>query len=529
MWLLPVGKMATPTGAHAATQPHHYAWWFPGSPVRVHLDLRVIEGLQERLRDTGHGTDEHGLLFGRVQEGTTEILEFRPAFDRSVPEMIVELSPQPGKRLVGYYRTGDALRLSAEDLSLFKTFFGKPYHVFLMMQPTGFGPANATFFFSQGHQKVSEFPFLEFPLDASLLATEERDRLLRCRQASEHAAPAPEPSSPEPLKPQKRRRIFPKVAFAAAATVLLPPALWFANARFREGSTRAWNAIWITPRPPQPAPVSAPPPSQPSLGLQVRRQAEDLKLSWDHGSPTVIAATSGLISIEDGTLKRKIPLDGQQLRWESILYAPISDQVLIQLTLTGPTGDVTESVRVIRGQEIPRYATPAPTPQSLPADRVPIAQASKPFTAPPVVKNNAPASLSLSAPPILPAGQERPAYAISAPVAPPRPLPPSTPAPAASVTPSLPPYNPPVPIRKILPAYPPELKGVTSKPTVVSIRVVIDAGGKVLKVEPLPQQNVHQLFVREALHAAQLWHFQPARRGGIPVASESVLRFSFTQ
>ena len=81
----------------------------------------------------------------------------------------------------------------------------------------------------------------------------------------------------------------------------------------------------------------------------------------------------------------------------------------------------------------------------------------------------------------------------------------------------------------MLPTYPAELKGVSSKPTIVSIRVVIDTGGKVLKAEPLPQQNVHQLFIREALHAAELWRFQPAQRGGKPVASESILRFSFTQ
>jgi TonB family protein len=519
--------MAT-TGTHAETQPRHYAWWFPGSPVRVHVDLRVIEGLQKQLRDTGHDADEHGLLFGRVQEGATEILEFRPAFNRSVPEMIVELSPEPGKRLVGYYRTGEILRLNEEDLSLFKTFFGKPYHVFLMMQPNGFGPANATFFFSQGNQRVSEFPFLEFPLDASLLATEERDRLSRCRQATELPAVAPEPLPPGSVKPHKQSHIFPRVAAGVVAVaVLLLPALWFTNAPFRERSTRAWNAIWSVPRqPPQPSPVSTSPP-QPVVGLQVRRQAEDLKLTWDHDSPAVTAATSGFISIEDGTLKRKISLDARQLRGESVLYAPVYDQVLIQLTVTGPTGDATESVRVIRGQEIPKYSSPVPAPQ-LPDTRVPIAQASRPFTAPPVVKS-APAPPSLSEPPVLSGGQEHPAYALSAPVAPPRPLPASTPAPALSATASVPAYYPPAPVRKVTPTYPPELKGVSSKPTVVSIRVVIDKTGKVIKVEPLPQQNVHQLFVREALHAAELWRFQPARRGDEPVASESVLRFSFNQ
>ena len=70
---------------------------------------------------------------------------------------------------------------------------------------------------------------------------------------------------------------------------------------------------------------------------------------------------------------------------------------------------------------------------------------------------------------------------------------------------------------------------MSSKPTVVVIRVAIDKAGKVVKSEPLPQQNVHQLFIREALHAAELWRFQPARRGDEPVASESVVRFSFIQ
>ena len=523
MRLLPVGEMAI-TGPHAAAQPRHYAWWFPGSPVRVHIDLRVIEGLQARLRDTGYGADEHGLLFGQVQEGATEILEFQPAFDRSVPEMIVELSPEPGKRLVGYYRTGDALRLSAEDLSLFKTFFGKPYQVFLMMQPNGFGPANATFFFSQGHQKVSEFPFLEFPLDASLLASEERERIFRCRQASEQPAAAPEPLPPEPVKAQKQKRIFPRLALGTVAVaVLLVPALWFTNPPFRESSIRVWNAMRSAIRQPQ-APAASSSSPQSGVGLQVRWQAKDLNLTWDHESPAVLTAASGSISIEDGSVKRKITLDAQQLRGESILYSPVSNQVLVQLTLATPAGDVTQSVRVIRGEQITTHPV-ASTPQP-PDARIPIAQAFKPFTAPPVVKSAA-APAPLNEPPVLRGSQERPTYAISAPVAPPQPLPAVTP--AGSVTTLPPAYNPPVPVRKILPAYPPELKGVSSHPTIVSIRVVIDKGGKVLKAEPLPRQNAHQLFVREAIHAAELWRFQPARRGDEPVASESVLRFSFSQ
>jgi hypothetical protein len=187
------------TATCASTDPRHYIWWFPGSPVRVHVDLCVIEGLQARLRDPARGIVEHGLLFGRVFEGAIEISEYQPVSNRSVPDAIAELPAAPRQRLlIGYYRTehGESLRLNGNDLLLFKTFFGKPYQVFLLIQPKAFAPPNATFFFSRGDRKISEFPFLEFPLDVSLLATEERELISRRRQPTapsitvEHSLPA---------------------------------------------------------------------------------------------------------------------------------------------------------------------------------------------------------------------------------------------------------------------------------------------------------------------------------------------------
>jgi TonB family protein len=86
-----------------------------------------------------------------------------------------------------------------------------------------------------------------------------------------------------------------------------------------------------------------------------------------------------------------------------------------------------------------------------------------------------------------------------------------------------------VPLREVAPAFPFELRSLSLKPTVVAVRVTIDKTGKVQKVEPLPQGNIHRLFIMEAVHAAQLWKFQPARRGDEPVPSESVLRFTFNQ
>jgi hypothetical protein len=153
----------------------------------VHVDLCVIEGLQARLRDQQCGRVEHGLLFGRVLQGAIEIFEYQPVSQGGVAETIAALAAEPRQRLlIGYYRSehSEALRLNENDLFLFKTFFGKPYQVFLLIQPNAFAAPNATFFFSRGHRKISEFPFLEFPLDVSLLATEEWDRSPGCPPAT---------------------------------------------------------------------------------------------------------------------------------------------------------------------------------------------------------------------------------------------------------------------------------------------------------------------------------------------------------
>jgi hypothetical protein len=168
------------------------------------MDFSIVQGLQERLRDPRRGIAQQGLLFGRVFEGAIEIFEYQPISNRSVPETLAKLSADPRKRLlVGYYRTepGEELRLNEDDLFLFKTFFGKPYHVFLLIQPKAFASPNATFFFSRGDRQISEFPFLEFPLDVSLLATEERDPISKYPQTAgqttvrsitvvEHSSPA---------------------------------------------------------------------------------------------------------------------------------------------------------------------------------------------------------------------------------------------------------------------------------------------------------------------------------------------------
>ena len=441
--------------------------------------------------------------------------------------------------------------MNEDDLFLFKTFFGKPYHVFLLIQPNTFAAPNATFFFSHGDRKISEFPFLEFPLDASLLATEERDRISRLQQATEQPMAVQHSLRLDAGRIPRRRGTLLKIATGMLLAGFLLAAGWIGIPVLRQRFSLVWSAI----RKAQPVPQSSTPASSyshPHIGLQVRRQDRDLELTWDRESAWVAAATSGLISIEDGAVKRQISLDSQQLRGESILYSPTSDQIRIELTVTASTGAATESVRVIQGEAIPTHSVSAfrsppdaVKPPETPAEPIRLAQPPKPFIfIPAPIAKPATSPTPLNEPPVLSGNSDSPvspfvSFAVPQTLAPPQPTPrailtePARKEPSATRTPTeastTATYHPPVPITKVQPTFPFELKSVALKPTIVDVRVTVDANGKVLKAEPLRPENIHRLFLREAADAARLWRFHPALRGDQPVSSELVVRFTFSQ
>ncbi len=537
---------------YPVTVPRHYVWWFPGSPVKVYLDLHVIEQLQERLRDTGPGVTEQGLLFGSTPEGATEVSDFEPAYNRSVPDMIAALPEEQRKHLlVGYYRAewGDTLRLNENDSSLAKQCFAEAYQVFLVIQPNGFAPPNAAFFFHDGSHQMAELALMEFPFDASLLATEERDRIRRSQQATiEQPVAIQPPTFPESNGPRtagrgvlKKAALFLFAVVIGAATLINIPSL-------QERLSPIWKAF---SNPPTTTAPSAPPSSHPVIGLHAKRQDRDLELTWNRESAWIATATSGLISIDDGSSKRQIALDSKQLRDGSILYSPATDQVLIQLAVSTPTGAVTEAVTVIFAQsdkpqthsvEVSGPFSGAALGQRAGSNSTPAVQAPKPFTLPPTTNPRSPMAPPLNEPPALwsnpnpvPAPASIDIVQTSGPPLMPRSAASKEPLedapsnslhpPAASTSPA---YHPPVPTRKITPEFPMELKSVIIKPQVVEVRVTIDKTGKVLRAEPVNQGNIHKLLIDAALRAAPFWKFQPARRGEEPVLSETILRFVFT-
>ena len=264
------------TESYAPTGCSYYAWWFPGSPVRVHLALEVIRRLRERLQLDQKMTGE-GLLFGKVAEAATEVLDFQPAAGR-VLEAIASLCRDGGQpMLVGYYRIelSDSLRLTGADLELAQACFTKPYEVFLVIQPTGFGPPNASFFFHDKNGKMAEFSLLEFPFDPSLLAGEERERLRRSHKAAATRLAAPELSAPQPTAPG-RRSGGRRMVVAGLILVGFLSAGWGISTN--RGALQTW---WSRPSRETPVDPTAVPTLSLATGLRAKRENGDVQITWN--------------------------------------------------------------------------------------------------------------------------------------------------------------------------------------------------------------------------------------------------------
>jgi hypothetical protein len=554
--------MAT-TDTLAPADPKHYVWWFPGSPVKVHLDLGVVQRLKDGLRGTEAGISGEGLLFGRVKNGAAEILDFQPASNGNLPKMIAALPNDHGKRfLMGYYRTekSDILQLNAKDVALAEECFRKPYHVFLVIHSNGFASPNATFFFHDGDGRMADFAFLEFPLDPSLLAIAERDRIQRSEHEANEAktlsleasSPDPDPSVPGPStvhgSGNERRVLLKATGWICSIALVFTLGALVNNPPLRERIANLRRAIFNPPAAASSSSSASQPSSLPLIALHAKRQNGDVELTWNRASALIRTATSGVISIQDGESKskRQIALDATQVRGGSLLYSPTSDQILMQLTVTTPTDTVTESVMVIlpkagSPQTYPLTAAKPPSESiaALPPPTLPsvlLSKSSRPFTQP-LMAQGAPSpapQIPADSPPIKlnldPATAAAPNLLTQIPgPVPPTPLTHSSQSAAQTAPPAsiVIKYQPAVAVKKIAPTFPAELQSLAVTRKVIEVTVTIDKNGTVTKAEPVPQKNISLFLINSAVTAARLWKFQPAMRDNKPLSSESVLQFVF--
>jgi TonB family protein len=85
-----------------------------------------------------------------------------------------------------------------------------------------------------------------------------------------------------------------------------------------------------------------------------------------------------------------------------------------------------------------------------------------------------------------------------------------------------------LPLRQISPHISPDDRSLIHGNVSVRVTVSVDPHGSVTDAKPLDIQSPEEkLLAPYAVQAAKLWRFDPARRGGAPVASETVIVFHF--
>jgi TonB family protein len=92
------------------------------------------------------------------------------------------------------------------------------------------------------------------------------------------------------------------------------------------------------------------------LGLKLDWTGTDWRLSWDPNAPALLKATKGQLFVTDGTLQKTVDLDASDLHGGSIIYSPLTNDVVWKLQVVDADSSpepVSESVRIVSGRSAP--------------------------------------------------------------------------------------------------------------------------------------------------------------------------------
>jgi periplasmic protein TonB len=310
------------------------------------------------------------------------------------------------------------------------------------------------------------------------------------------------------------------------------------------------HSIWQS----RPAAVLPPRPnvteSSSGIHLELHPTGSALKVQWNPASSPIAQGFSGILTVRDGARQLQIPLDRHQLETGSTVYYPESEWVEVRLEVyrdgTHFTGETVAMATGLSKRPLPETAeepaaaapaeasrNPKRKPERSPAKktrstRQTPAKSLRRYQGP-AAQRTAPAQVALPLAPEISLARPLPAP-LTPPVAPSGP-PAGSSAASSAGTGSADltiRYEAAVPLRKVRPAVPDELHSILPESTSITVRIEIDAAGRVIGATPEGNLTATQkLLARQAVQAARLWRFQPARKNGEAVESESLLRFDF--
>jgi len=99
--------------------------------------------------------------------------------------------------------------------------------------------------------------------------------------------------------------------------------------------------------------------SEAGLALRIERNAGDILLTWNRDADAIRRATRAVLQISDGPQQENVEMDLSQLRTGSIVYSPVTSDVVFRMEVSadGQAQPVSETVRVLRTR-------PSPMPDS---------------------------------------------------------------------------------------------------------------------------------------------------------------------
>jgi periplasmic protein TonB len=293
------------------------------------------------------------------------------------------------------------------------------------------------------------------------------------------------------------------------------------------------------------------------LALRIERNAGDILLTWNRDADAIRRATRAVLSISDGAQQENVEMDLSQLRTGSIVYSPVTSDVVFRMQVTGngQAEPVSETVRVLRTRPSPmpdataNTTVPGPTgarpaaapaagsteqpgaePANAPAEeKVALAQPVKTFR-PEALAQRLRAARPTEIPdaPLVagtPTGAGVPEVSLGGlmpnPVAPPPPAPKGEPAKKTAVTGGD--VQPAQLLRRVSPDFPKLARDAGANGT-VELVATIGTDGHVRNVRAL---TGNPLLRGPAMAAVKQWVYRPTILNGQPVESETRVLLEF--
>ena len=298
--------MATPASRTSASEV--YVWQVYGQPVAVHVNLDLVDRLQQDLfESTYYGTEVAGILLGRVTgSGARSIFlvedyelagesDLTAGSSLAKQKQLADIAAKwnaknSGLRPIGLFRsqTRGFLALGEQDVDTAKCLFPRGDNIFLVVRSSPASEPRAGFFFWEGNHIRANESYNEFTFDSEVLRRQSGNRIQILEAEAETLS-------------ETRPRSFGRSIASSWLTVGATWGLALAS------TLTCVNALNTADRNPSTAAVPAPA-SDPGK-FEVEYNGQKIKVNLNHGLPSDFEREDGTLSDRQRQLLRYIAED----------------------------------------------------------------------------------------------------------------------------------------------------------------------------------------------------------------------------